>query len=222
MNKFKQKSETTSASGVKKVVSVSEITLDKLGVSGEFQKPGTITAQIRQIVRTESSYPEKKVTSNLQANFFATEDYGFGSKDYSNDENRVAFLLVPENATEAIIIAKLQTANAAGGCIYRVLSNSPILDDNQKYAISAALRTVNQFANSQVVRYPKTAENDLKGLSGKIWTDAAGNIQYRRTFYWNTPQEDVDLRDASKPVYMSPEIAAELKGAGVLKGQTLV
>lgn len=220
MNNFKKKSESTSTSGVRKVVSVSEIALDKLGATSEFQKPGTITAQIRQIVRTESSYPSKKTSSNLQGNVFANAEFGFETQDFSNDENRVAFLLVPENTIEAIMVEKLKEANKNGACIYRMLSNEPILDENQKYAIGAGLRTKDQFANTQVVRYPVTAENDLKGLSGKIWTDPMGKVQYRRTFFWLTPREDMDLRGEGT-YYTSPEIEVELKGASVLQNQTL-
>lgn len=217
-----KKSEATSDTGVKKVVSVSPITLDKVAISGEFQKPGTLTAQIRQMVETKSYYPSKKTTSDKQANIFSNDDFGFGTQDFTSTENRVAFLLVPTNATEEVVKAKLAAAMAAGACIYRVLSNSPILDENQKYAIAAGLRTKDMFANSQVVRYPKTKENDEKGLSGKIWVDRQGKVQYRKTFFWNTPQADQDLRNGGSDYYTTPEIQAELQGASVLTGQTIV
>lgn len=215
------KSETQTSSGVKKQVSVSNITLDKVSVSGEFQKPGTLTAQIRQLVKTISSYPSKKTGSDMQANIFSTEEFGFGTQDFESIENRVAFLLVPEGTTEDAVKAKLEAANKASACIYRVLSNEPILDENQKYAIAAALRTKEMFANTQVVRYPDTEDNRVKGVAGKIWTDPQGHVQYRRTFFWNSSKADIDLRGGKSAYFSTPEINEELEKDMAMKGQSL-
>lgn len=213
---------TTTPSGVKKTTTISPITLDKVGISGEFQKPGTKTAQVRQQVKTVTSYPSKKTSSDMQSGLFKAEDFGFETQNFENIENRVAFPLVPINATEEQIKANIAAANTAGGCIYRVLSNEPILDDNQKYAVSAGLRTKEQFANTQVVRYPDNERTQADGTAGKIWTDAQGKVQYRKTFFWDLPKEDVDLRNGKSSYFTTSEIQAELEGASVLQGQTLV
>lgn len=214
---------TTTPTGVKKTVTKSVITLDKVGVSNpDFQKEGTKTAQIRQVVTTLSSYPEKKVDSNMQSGLFATEEFGFGSKDYVNHENRVAFLLVPLTKTEDEIKANIAAANAKGACIYRVLSNDVILDDNQAYAIREGLRTKEQFANSQVVRFPETDATKADGTAGKIQRDAQGNVQYRKTFFWHEPKADMDLRNGKSELFITSEIKAELEGASALQGQNMV
>lgn len=215
---------TVNPQGVKKEVTKGTITLDKLS-AGQFQKPGTITAQLRQIITTVSTYPAKKTTSNLQENIFEMDDFGFKGQVFTSTENRMAFILVPENTTEEIVKSKIEASVKTGACIYRVLSSVPILDDNQKYAITAGLKTLDDFADTQVVRYPNTEDNAAKGFirpdgTGKIWLDTSGKVQYRRTFLWKSPMEDRDIR-GNEVGYMSPNIKSELEGAAVLAGQTL-
>lgn len=205
---------TTNANGVRLEVTKGPITLDKISKS-QWQKEGTLTAQIRQVITRKSSYPSKKVSSSMQANVFATGDFGFGEQDFLATETRVAFIPVPANISEADVKAKLDAAHANGATIYRVLANEPILDENQKYALDKGLTTKDAFANAQVVRYPKGNPNE-----GKIWTDAQGNVQYRKTFFWLTAMEDQDARGNGK-TYVSPEIKAELAGAATMAGQTI-
>jgi len=206
--------------GARTEISKSPVTLDKIYV-GENQKPGTLTAQLRQQVVTKSFYPSKKVDSNMQDNLFTGKDFGFEEKPYESKENRVAWIPVPVSKTEAEVKAMLDTAVKNGACIYRVLSNEPILDDNQQYAITAGLRTYDDFANTQVIRYPDGVTDELgNDISGQIVKDKAGNVQYRRTFFSAKPKEDIDERSADR-VFMSAEIKAELQGAGALLGQTV-
>lgn len=205
---------TTTTNGVRHSVTKGEITLDKL-YKGDYQKEGTLTAQIRQIVTRKSFYPSKKVESTMQANIFDNKDFGFSEQEFESTETRVAWIPVPASITEAEVKAKLAAAYANGATIYRVLSNQPILDENQLYAISQGLTTKDVFANSQVVRYPKGDPN-----AGKIWSDPSGKVQYRRTFFWNSAMDDQDARGKGEP-YMSPQIQAELAGASVMKGQTI-
>lgn len=204
----------TTNNGVRKEVSKSGITLDKVSKS-DFQKEGTLTAQIRQVITTKSYYPTKKTDSSMQANIFATGDFGFAEQEFESTETRVAFIPVPENITEEQVKAKLEAAHKSGATIYRVLASRPILDENQKYAIQQGLTTLDKFANSQVVRYPKS---DVAN-AGKIWCDAEGKVQYRKTFFWLTAMDDQDARGTDH--YMSPEIKAELAGASVMQGQTI-
>ncbi len=86
--------------GITITTTTSKIELDKLSKS-DFQKPGTLTAQIRQLVKTVSLYPAKKTTSDKQNNIFSNEDFGFGGQTFESIETRVAWLLVPETTTEA-------------------------------------------------------------------------------------------------------------------------
>lgn len=197
------------------------ITLDRL-YANTFQKEGTLTAQLRQIVKVKSYYPTKKTASDMQEGLFTTAEFGFAEQEFVNVENRVAFLLVPANATEAMIQAKLDAANAKKACIYRVLSTEPILDENQRYAVDNHLNdmTLDRVANSQVMRYPAGHEQEQQLI---LWK---GVPQYRRTFFWNSPMADQDARSADPAKqYVSPEIQEELLGlsvgAAAFQGQTL-
>lgn len=210
---------TESPSGVRVETTKGPIMLDKI-YKNDFQKEGTLTAQIRQVVVTKSSYPSKKTSSDMQANIFANSEFGFTGQTFESMNTRVAWIPVPMNAKLEDVAAKLKAAYEKGATIYRVLANQPILDENQKYSIKAGLRTLDQFANTQVVRYPDTEDNKAKGLAGKIWLDPQGRVQYRRTFFWNSPMDDQDGRGKGEP-YSSAEIKAELSGASVMQGQTI-
>lgn len=207
--------QSATNNGIRSVVESSPVAFEKM-YKNDIQKEGTLTAQIRQTIIKSTFYPSKRVDSNMQENLFSTEEFGFGEQQFDGKEERVAWILVPENITEAAIMAKLAAANSNGACIYKVLSNEPILDDNQKYAISQQLRTLNHYANAQAVRYPENHDT----TPNKLILDKEGNVQYRRTYFWLTPKEDQDIRSTAK-VYVSPEIAAELNGASVLQGQTI-
>jgi DNA modification methylase len=213
--------ETVETTGIRHEMSKSGISLDKI-YQADFQKAGTLTAQIRQTVTTKSFYPSKKVSTNLQANIFDTKDFGFAEQEFTSFENRVAWLPIPAalaNKPEEVK-AKLEAAYKNGGCIYRVLANSPILTDDQKYSITQGLKTKDDFANTQAVRTPENETTLADGTAGKLTLDKAGNVQYRRTFFWLTKMDDQDARDVND-VYLSPELQAELAGASVMQGQTI-
>lgn len=202
--------------GVTKTVTKSEVEFGRLFAS-DYQKEGTLTAEVRQAVKTVSSYPSKKVTSNMNQTIFDEEDFGFEAQEFESIEERVAWLQVPATATEQTVAAALAKANKSGACIYKVLSNKPILDDNQQYSITAGLRSLDDYADSQAVRYP-----DDHDMAGQLILDTHGNPQYRRTFFWSTPKEDIDLRNSEEEPYISAEMSLELKGAAsVIAAQKL-
>lgn len=205
--------------GIRKETVKSEVTLSRVYVN-EFQKKGTKTAEVRQKIVNKSFYPSAKTETELQSGLFSTEDFGFKSKEYESTEERVAWVLVPENASEASVIANIAKQAKANSCVYRVLSNAPILDDNQKYAVNQGLRTFDFFADKQAVRYPENDTTIADGSAGKLILDKSNNVQYRRTFYWSSAHEDVDSRDG-KSVYLTPEMDAELHGASKMEGQII-
>lgn len=218
--------KTNSGTEVPQTITYSDIMLDKVEAS-QYQKEGTLTAQIRQIVTTVSKYPSKQVTSNLQAGLFETPDFGFEAQDFTNIETRVAWIPVPISSKIEEVKAKIDAANKTGATIYRYLSNRPILDNNQKNAIRIGLGdvTLDTFANSQIVRYPTGHSQE-----GQICLDANNKVQYRRTYFWLTPLDDQDIRSTDPAdVYLSSEIELELSAmtpASVtspakMEGQTL-
>lgn len=216
----------TNGNNIKQVITYSDVTLDNLGVS-QYQKEGTLTAQIRQTVTTVATYPSKQVSTDKQQGLFGIEDFGFTGQDFTNTETRVAWIPVPVGISEEQVKEKLKAANATFATIYKSLSNQPILDKNQKYAVSVGLNgvTLDTFANSQVVRFPQGHAKE-----GQLCLDANNKVQYRRTFFWNTPLDDQDTRSTDPAdVYLSPELAIELStgtpasvpALDVNEGQTL-
>jgi hypothetical protein len=206
--------------GILKQTTKGPIVCSRVYNNGEFQKAGTLTAEIKQQIKTISKYPSKRVDSNMQSNVFGAEDFGFESKEYPSVETRVAWIPVPMNSTVESVQAKLDAAHKNGACIYRVLSCQPILDNNQKYAISQGQRTLDQYADAQAVRVPSNEQTIADGTANKLVLDVNGNVQYRRTYFWLTPMEDHDIRNQEVP-YISPALAAEKQGASVLQGQTI-
>lgn len=211
--------KVTTPTGVRKETSKSPVSFSRT-YTAEFQKEGTKTVEISQKVTTKSFYPSKKVASDLQNGLFDADEFGFAEQVFTSEESRMAWLPIPESMKDSEVAARIAADAAKGSTIYRTLSNCPILDENQKYAISSGLRDMDHFANSQVVRYPENDKTIADGTAGHIVKDVNGNPQYRRTFYWKTPHEDIDVRDASN-VYMSQDIALELQGASSIVGQTI-
>lgn len=198
---------------VRKVVTKTAVKAEKIYTT-EFQKEGTKTCQLRQVVTTKSYYPSKQIKNNLQDNPFNITDFGFEEQEYTQNENRVAWVDVPA-AVESVddVEAKLP----AEASLYRIMSNRPILTTNQVYAIDEGLRTMDDFANSQIVRY---GENTPE--AGQLVLDNNGKPQYRQVFYSSTLKEDVDKRSTSaSDFYASEAIKAEMMGAQTVADQTI-
>ena len=201
---------TTTA--VRKEVTKTPVTIDKVYV-GDFQKEGTQSCQLRQVVKTISYYPSKQIKSNMQDNPFNLVDFGFAEQEFPSTENRVAWIDVPLAATKDDVLAKIPVTS----CLYRVMSNRPILTNNQAYAIDEGLRTMDEFATTQIVRYGTESQ-----FAGQIVKDENGKPQYRQIFYSNVPKEDIDLRNANAAdYYASPAIIAEMSGATTVAGQEI-
>lgn len=213
--------KTVPTTGIRTETKKDPIALSRI-FSGDFEKKDksgkeiTKTAELRQVITTKSFYPSKKVESNLQNGLFSIDKFDIEEQVFDSVEQRVTWIPVPVNATEELVKKALETDIANGATLYKVLSNKPILDENQEQAIKLGFRTYDDFANSQAVRFPETHET----TPNELILDKNGNVQYRRVFYWKTPHEDVDLRDTSK-VYVTTEMEVELHGASVLEGQKI-
>ncbi len=186
------------------------ISIDKVEAS-TYQKKGTLTAQVRQVVKIISYYPAMKPTNSMTDNLFeASEFTGTEEQPFESVENRVAFFNVPSNATKEEVEKRL--ASNLKSCIYKVLDNHPILTTEQRSAIQAGITTKDTIANAQVVRYPENA-TDAGGnnIGGKIIADPNGKVQYRATYFSAIGKEDIDVRDDDmNNQYLTQEIEAEL------------
>ena len=190
---------------IRKTVTVNPITVSRVYKS-DFQKKGTLTAELKQTIKTVSLYPTKSVSNSLSANIFDMKDFGFEEKPYESIETRVAWIDVPVGSTVESVMDKLKSAPDA--TLYRIMSNRPILADSDKYAINNPNLqvTIDDYANKQVVRY-----GDNHPDAGKLVLDSNGKIQYRRIAFSLTKVDDIDSR-TSDPAdfYASPELLSEL------------
>lgn len=211
------------ASAIRTEKSTSEIGVDEIFKS-DFQKEGTMSAQLRQSVTIDAYYPTKKTTNSLHDNLFTTEEFGFSEQKYTSVENRVCWMDVPTGTTIEQVISRIKSNPKS--CLYKILSNKPILTDNQEYAVAQGQRTYDEFASTQVVRYPKDTTigegEDARDVSGQIVLDTNGKVQYRRVFFSVNGKDDIDLRTKNiEEQYISEEIKMELEGASVLEGQKI-
>lgn len=181
---------------------------------GLYKKEGQQQAELRQQIETTSFYPSKKISNDMQDNVFGASDFGDSHKEqeFKNTETRVAWLPVPEGMTADQVASKIAAAPSAR--LYKVMANSPILTEDQKYAITAGLRTKAEFAESQVTRYPDNEQTQRNGTAGKLVLDPAGKLQYRAIFFSGNGQADKDLRTAdANDYYASEALQTELAGS---------
>jgi hypothetical protein len=205
------------SAGITKAVKAGKITIDSVA-KGTYDGDGEVTAQLRQVVTVKSKYPKKQIANNMQDNIFSVEDFGFEMVEYENEENRVAWINVPEGSTVKSVAAQLKKFPDAR--LYKVLSNKPILTDNQKYAINNGITTIDVFAASQAVRIPTTPDTEEQGTAGDLVPDPAGKIQYRSVFFSKDGKADQDNRTAKADDFYAPqELAnefAELTGTNTV------
>lgn len=202
---------------IRKEVSISKLEVTKVSKS-DFQKEGTLTAELRQSISTTTYYPTKSIANSLNGNIFDMNDFGFEEQSFPNTENRVAWIDVPANSTIESVKAKLDQVPDA--TLYRILSNKPIIADTEQHAIGNPAFpnvTLDSFANKQVVRIPKGAENE-----GKLAL-TNGKLQYRRIAFSREARKDEDSRNSDpSDFYASLDLKAELNGTTrVHEGQEL-
>lgn len=203
---------------IQKSTTKSTLTVSKIFKSN-YQKEGTMSAELRQVVTTTSIYPSKRVSNSLEDNIFETDEFGFDEgQTYENEETRVAWIDVPENSTVESVMERLSKYPDA--CLYRIMDNQPIVSDSEDYAIhnDDLNVTLDTFANGQVVRFPKGHPTE-----GALALDTNGKVQYRKVAFSAKGKVDVDNRQASMDYgYISEEIKAEVNGAAtVVDGQTI-
>lgn len=190
---------------IRKTVTVKPISVSRVYQS-DFQKEGTLTAELKQTIEIQSFYPSKSVTNSLNQNIFNTQDFGFEEQKFDSSETRVAWIDVPVGSTVESVMDKLKSVPNA--TLYRIMSNRPILADSDKYAIdNPNLQvTIDDYANRQAVRYGENHPD-----AGKLVLDANGKIQYRRIAFSLSKVDDIDSR-TSNPAdfYASPELLSEL------------
>ncbi len=203
------------ASGITKNTSKSAISINSIKAT-QYQKDGTETAELKQVLTTVATYPSKRVGSEMSPSMFAMSDFGFEGESYTTTETRIGWIDVPVGISPEDVLKKIEENK---GVLYKVLSNRPIITSNQKYAIANGQRTLADFANRQVVRFPK----EHATTPNQIIKDKNGKVQYKAVFFYPGEQPDMDLRTPElDDVFVSPEIQAELTGSVVATQATVL
>ncbi len=204
-----------------------EITVEAIEVSrvytSNFQKEGTLTAELKQTIKTKSFYPSKSVRNSLQDNPFGNEEFNFEEQVFDSSETRVAWIDVPKATFDTVEKVSERMKAIPEATLYRILSNKPSISDAQQAGITSGQTTLDIIANSQVVRYPKNTKVGDVDVSGQIVLDTVGKPQYRGVYYSNTAKSDADMRTTDvSDFYTTPEITAELANAPLqVKGQSI-
>jgi len=217
-----QTTPVANTSNVKKEVTVEAIEVSRVYASN-FQKEGTLTAELKQTVKTKSFYPSKSVRNSLQDNPFGNEEFKFEETIFDSQEVRVAWIDVPAETFDTAEKVAGRMKSIPEATLYRILSNKPSISDAQQAGINSGQTTLDIIANAQVVRYPKDTKIGEVNVGGLIVLDNAGKPQYRGIYYSNTVKSDVDMRTEDvADFYTTPEITAELANAPVqIKGQSI-
>ena len=196
---------STENQGVRKETSKGGLEISRVHATA-YQKEGTLTAEIKQTVTTNSYYPSKSVSNNMQDNPFSTADFGFTENVYTSNEKRVVWVDVPVGSTAESVATKLASLPTA--TIYKILANRPIISDSQNYAIGANLTSMEAIADKQAVRFP-----DGHQEAGKLILKD-GKPQYKATFFKSEACADQDLRTADPAdFYATPTMKIELSNA---------
>ena len=195
---------STSVQGRRTEISKGGLEISRVHAT-QWQKEGTLTAEIKQTVTTKSYYPSKSVSNNFQDNPFSTSEFGFTEKEFVSDSKRVVWVDTPLGSTVESVAAKLALLPEA--TIYRIYANHPIISDNQNYAITAGLTTKDAIADKQAIRY---GEGDPQ--AGRLILKN-GKPQYKADFFKSTATADQDLRtEDPADFYATPTIKVELAG----------
>ena len=197
----------------REVVTFGLIMLDLIKTS-DFQKSGTKTAQLRQSVTKVSYYASKQANDNLTESFYSNSDFGYGEQPFTSKEERVVFMNIPVVETEEGLKAKL--ANAPKARIYKILSHFPILTSAQENAISRGLKTRNEFANKQCIKYGEGTVINGVDVSGQLIL-FNGKPQFKVTKFSVSGKADEDLRPSETGFYSTPEIETMMTGEVVIE-----
>ena len=178
----------------------------------EYQKDDTLTAELKQEVKTTSFYPSKTTSTELNDSVFDSDDFGFEEQEYTSTETRVAWILVPRGTKLKEV--KQRIAQMEKAILYRILSSKPILSRDQIYAISQGRITKDQIAMGQIIRYPEFDNNGNSHPNAeKVILDKEGNVQYRKVFFnKDGSKKDVDQRTTNpEGIYVPDELMEELQ-----------
>lgn len=160
---------------------VSPIVVSRVYVS-DYQKEGTMTAELKQTIVTNSTYDDRK-DDGLSDSLFE----GIQSQTHKTTETRVYWGNVPAGSTVETVEEQLRKYPQA--CLYKILASTPIVSDSEQWGIDKQFTTLESIAERQLVRYPQGHPNAGEPI---LWHDKE---QYRRICFSLVAREDEDRRN---------------------------
>lgn len=193
------------------------ITVDKVVEQRFESKKNMLSAWLRQEVT--KSYPSGRVSNSHQDSLYDEKDFNFENKDYKS--TRMAFIPVPLGTTEASVKEMLKKYPES--CIYQIISNRPILTEEQEEMIllkridieDIAYGTVvdGERSGGQLIRYGNR-EDLPEGVSptDPVY-DKNGRMQFSVSYFSKTFKPDMDLRSSvSETAVKRLELEADSDG----------
>jgi len=147
---------------------------------GQYQKTGTKTVRLHQVITVDTEYTSSAAENSLQQNPFADRIPETVNQAYTSESNRTVFLSVGQQLTEEEVINQITDS----WCIKRIWSNSPILDDGQEYMINQGNITLDEIAEKQLVINPNDGTPILHN----------NRYQYKRDVLSLSIEDDEDNR----------------------------
>lgn len=180
---------------MEKSVNFGKIVISNLYTS-KYQKKGTITCELKQVVTTTTTYPSAGI--GLGDNLFDSSEFSeLESPSYENKETRVFWMNVPAGTTSQDV--QLRLDKAVNAKLVKILSNRPILNSNQENAISSGLTTLEKIAESQVVKdkdgkmISRNGEPCFKKIVFAIKGAEDENILHDNAYKFETANVDSDF-----------------------------
>lgn len=211
---------------IEKKTTKGQITVSRV-YRANYQKSGTLTAEMKQEVTEVTLYPDKVIRDDLQGNIYDIAEYNQDKKEFKKSRIDVTWIDVPD--TESVESVKARLSQYPNATLYRVISNHPIMSEStQKYIQNLidtgqeamAKKVKDRMANSQVLRYRETSPDDGH-YKGELILDKFGKPQYKYCFLDETgTKEDIDLKtEDPQDFYTTVEIHMSLNNIVIGKEQ---
>ena len=143
------------------------------------------------VVSTKTTYASNGTKDNL---FDTSEFSELESSEYTNDETRVYFMDIPAGSTMQDVQVKMNLPKFANARLVKILSNRPILDDGQRYAIANYGKSEMSFAKRQIVKdgsgnhVLRNGENCYRKIEFSIHGGEDENLIHEQGLVYSTPE----------------------------------
>jgi len=188
--------DTRSANGIQ--VEESKVVVEE--IKDHISNPNKKQAQLRMVI--SKTYPPARIGNSLNDSIFDMDDFEFDSDGQEYEENRVAWIDVPVDATIESVQRKLDQ-KFPNARIYKILSLQPVLTEEQINAMEQGISTYTAEDGTEKavdMDYYKEKQR-IPNIETGEWADYKGLAQYRQTAFSATGKQDMDTREKEYQEY---------------------